>query len=33
VIEKCLEATSAEIRAQMVDEIMQASSFAGYLAD
>ncbi len=33
VIEKCLEATSAKIRAQMVDEIMLAPSFAGYLAD
>ena len=33
VIEKCLESTSQAIRSQMVDEIMQAPSFCGYLAD
>ena len=33
VIEKCLESTSADIRSQMVAEIMKASSFKEYLAD
>ena len=33
VIEKCLESTSADIRSQMVAEIMKARSFKDYLAD
>ena len=33
VIEKCLESTSADIRSQMVAEIMKAKSFKEYLAD
>ena len=33
VIEKCLEGTDPAIRAQMVDEIMKATSFKQYLAD
>ena len=33
VIEKCLESTSADIRSQMVAEIMKARSFKEYLAD
>ena len=33
VIEKCLESTNPEIRAQMVAEIMKANKFCPYLAD
>lgn len=33
VIEKCLESTTEDIKALMVNEIMQADYFIEYLAD